>query len=274
MKMGGHRIKEMVWNARNHFLEIPNLRLSELPDCSQEPAKLIVVLHCFHEISSYYALDALERLSRVDHLLVTGEDPTLLSQIYKAASALSCVDNVTMRLTERETKDTNAFVSTLKELKTTDSTILLKLHGKSCKTFAQKRWAFRCIDETVPSSTDCQKILGYLSLQSKPSAAIPLSSVAGIETNFRFLQSMKKIAGIKLREQVKYIYPAGSMFWANGLFIQSFKRSFVIWDNDRIRGHHRAPELIERLLFADFDEKKSVTVYQSEYDFPLYTLSK
>jgi hypothetical protein len=272
--MGGHRIKEMVWNTRNHFLEIPNLRLSELPDGSQEPVKLIVVLHCFHELSSYHALEALERLSGVDHLLVTGEDPVLLSQIYKTASALSSVDKVTMSLTERETKDTNAFISTLNELEISDSTVLLKLHGKSCKTFARKRWAFRCIDETVPSPMDCQKILGYLSQQSRPSAVVPLSSVAGIETNFKFLQSLKNIAGIKFRAQFKYVYPAGSMFWANGLFIQSFKRSVVIWDNDRIRGHHRSPELIERLLFADFDEKKSVTVYQSEYDFPLYTLSK
>ena len=272
--MGRNKIKIIVWKLRNKLLGIPNVKISEMPDYSQGTIELIVILHCFHALSSYYALDALQRLPEIEHIILTSEDSLLLSQMSSRATNMRTIRKVTTLLTGKGEKDTSAFVSTLTKLEIAESGIYLKLHGKSCQTAARQRWAFRCIDETIPKNPDCMKILGFLSQQTKPSAVVPLSSVAGIETNFKFLRSLRKISGITFREGLRNIYPAGSMFWANGTFLNGFKRSFEMWNTEQLRCDHRSPEIIERLLFTDFDEQNSITVYQAEYGLPLHTLNK
>jgi hypothetical protein len=247
-------------NARRDFRTISEAKVDL---CHKGQTRIGVHLHAFYEESSKLAVERLSFLPPINELIITGEDVQLNEDLHQQALKINSIKNVKLIQTAHGVKDTEIFIQMVSNSAFDNSHVILKIHGKSMKDHARAQWARRCIEEIVPNSEECESIIRQLNSCVEPAVAIPKTAVAGFETNAKFLTKLKRTNGRNLLSVGNSIYPAGSMFWANGSYFEHMRLTIADWNPEYLSGQTRKAEIIERLLFDGIVLNQSLFTYPS-----------
>lgn len=167
-------------------------------------------------------------------------------------------------------KDTEVFIQIINEAVFSKTSVFLKIHSKSMKNKRSAMWAEHCVKETVPSSDECRQIIQQLENCARPAVAVPRSSIAGFETNAKFLSKIKKTTGKNVLQISNLIYPAGAMFWGNNQYLEHLRLMLDGWDNRYLLKENRRAEVIERLLFEGLNPNESIFTFREQWTSPCF----
>lgn len=227
---------------------------------------IFVHLHVFYEQSSHLSLERLKLLPTIHELFITGENRHLNESIYRQAIKASNIKKISVSETAKGMKDTEVFINIIINTIFDDSVVLLKIHGKSVKDAESAKWARRCVEETIPNSETCKSIVENLHQCALPAVAVPISTIAGIETSARFVKRIMQITGNKFSSIGNSVYPAGSMFWANGQYLKHLQNAVHSWNLECMSSQNQNAETLERLLFSGLSSDQSVFVFEPQIE--------
>lgn len=256
-------VKRSLRDIDNSRRNLRTISDDKIDQCNQSQAPIGVHLHAFYEESSKLAVERLSLLPPINELIITGENNKLNENLRQHALKSNGVKNVKLIQTANGVKDTEIFIQMVSNSAFDNSHVILKIHGKSMKDHASAQWAKRCIEDTIPSSDECERIIRQLQYCAEPAVAVPRTAVAGIETNVKFVTKIKRTNGKNLLSVGNSIYPAGSMFWANGSYLKHMRTTIADWNPEYLSGQTRKAEIIERLLFDGIVPNQSLFTYHS-----------
>jgi hypothetical protein len=258
-------VKRTIRNIDNSRRKFRSVYETQMDQCNHGEIPISVHLHAFYEESSKLAIERLSLLPPINELIITGENNQLNEELLQHALNSNSIKNVKLIQTAKGVKDTEIFIQMVSNAAFDTPHVILKIHGKSMKDHASAQWAKRCIEETIPSPGECERIIRQMQYCVEPAVAVPRTAVAGIETNVKFVTKIKRTNGKNLLSVGNSIYPAGSMFWANGNYLKHMRTTIADWNPEYLSGQTRKAEIIERLLFD------GIVLNQSLFTYPCQT---